>query len=70
MPEQLEIGAERKIPRLEGFLFFYPLQQICVLLNLARALMHGYEEARQSSAERWQSWPIFRTWAAVSILLG
>ncbi|MCG7576206.1 MULTISPECIES: hypothetical protein [unclassified Halomonas] len=49
---------ENKIPFIEGFLFFYPIQQLCVLLNAPTAPKHGYEEARKRNPG-WVTWRTF-----------
>lgn len=46
---------KKKIPFIEGFLFFYPIHQLCVLMNAPTAFKHVYEEARNPG------WPTWRT---------
>lgn len=48
--------TEQKIPVVEGFLFFYPMQEITTLLNSPTAIKHGYEEARNPG---WLTWRTF-----------
>ncbi|MDN7133120.1 hypothetical protein JNO04_12285 [Halomonas sp. MC140] len=56
MIKKLLEADEKRILYVQGFLFFYPTHQLCVLLNAPTALKHGYEEAWKPG---WLTWRTF-----------
>lgn len=63
MVKKLLEADEKRIPYVKGFLFFYPTQQLCELLNAPTALRHGYEEARNPG---WLTWRTFKKFLNLS----
>ncbi|WP_447926656.1 hypothetical protein [Vreelandella sp. EE27] len=58
MVKKLLEADKKQIPYVKGFLFFYPIQKLCVLLNAPTAPKHGYEEARKLNPG-WVTWRTF-----------